>query len=632
MSPLSQTLTPTLAAGAARFGDRATEQGAVGDAVRRALRVVRAAAGAEFASLSVARSGSDTLVLACTDGRRPAHERELLVPVLLNGAPGAELRLVRGEGHQAWDSGDWAHAADWCGLMAQTLCSGGEGGSGAPHPSSLVAQDVAMPLLAAMEQWDAGMIVVDADRRIAWANAAFSRLVGIDDHALRGARLPDLYAAHTAIILLRELDAACDLGTDTEFERVLRTDRVQPIRVSVTFDALCAAPGAPQYFVARCIDVTARREREAELRRLSMAVEVSTQGIALVDSARVIRVANPAFARLHAMAGTAGQGQNWFDLLEGHVAGARLADIEFTVESEGSWSGTFELGSAEHPGLVVRQAITRLPDGGWIIAAHDATEQAEWQAALIRARDMAQAAADAQGNFVTVVSHELRTPLNAVIGFSGILRKRLEGQIASRDTELLARIHHNGTALLGIVDAILTHARARAGILTVEPQVVDLALLVGEAAGEYRNDVAPGVGFQVELPSVAIGVTTDGVRFRELVQHLVKNAVKFTAQGAIAVRVRDPGPGAAVLVEVQDTGAGIPASRLPSIFLPFEQADAGTARRYGGTGLGLALVKSLSDLHECEVRVESTEGVGTTFQVVVPARLRTPLPESGEVG
>ena len=486
----------------------------------------------------------------------------------------------------------------------------------------------ALPLVRALDHWDDGALVLSATRDIAWANEAFARIVGLPRLELLNASFPALCAEHKELLLLREIDASCDLGQDTEFERLLRVDSARQVWLHVQFQVLPDEQGGIAHYVARVIDVTPRREREAELRRLSRAIDVSTQGIALVDPRRTIRLANPAFARLHAPDGCGVVDRSWFDLLAADAELPRLHDIEFAVESQGSWSGTFDVAVAgatpAEPAerRVIHQAITRLPDGGWIIAAHDSTRQAELHAALVRARDMAEAAAEAQSNFVTVVSHELRTPLNAVIGFSKLLAKRSAEVLAPRDRELVTQIHEAGKALLVIIDSILTHAKARVGRLEVERAPLDLATIAQEVVEAQRAAAKPGVSLVLDLPRGPLRVEGDMIRVEQILTQLVRNALKFTSAGQVTVRLTTSGDHAPVLIEVSDTGEGIPAHRLARIFLPFEQGETGMARRYGGTGLGLAIVKSLAELMEYEVSVESVVGVGSTFRVVVPARAR----------
>jgi signal transduction histidine kinase len=217
------------------------------------------------------------------------------------------------------------------------------------------------------------------------------------------------------------------------------------------------------------------------------------------------------------------------------------------------------------------------------------------------------------------VSHELRTPLNAIIGFSDIVMKRSGDRLDARERDYLARVRASGTSLLSIIDAILTHARAESGSLTLERQRVDVAALVHEVARlaeglRHAPDVTRRLSVAEGLPSVNV----DPLRLTQVVTNLVSNALKFTPRGEVLLSVTRA-PDGSQRIAVRDNGIGIPADRLEAIWTPFEQAAAGTARRYGGTGLGLPIARSLALLMGLQLEVVSERGEGSTFSVTIPA-------------
>jgi hypothetical protein len=256
------------------------------------------------------------------------------------------------------------------------------------------------------------------------------------------------------------------------------------------------------------------------------------------------------------------------------------------------------------------------------MGAHDVTEQATIEQTLLRARDQAEATAQAQANFVTVVSHELRTPLNAIIGFSNLLSQRSGRLLAPRDRDYLARINASGRTLLGVIDNILTHAKADAGHLQVQARPIDLSLVVRDYVGTLALGPAnPDIRMGVELPDEPCIARVDPQRMRQMLSNLVSNALRFTERGRVTIRLR-PALDGGLLLDVEDTGIGIPEDRLESIFRPFEQGEAGTTRRHDGMGLGLAIVRSLCHLMGIEIRVSSVVGQGSCFTVHLPAHLR----------
>ncbi len=240
------------------------------------------------------------------------------------------------------------------------------------------------------------------------------------------------------------------------------------------------------------------------------------------------------------------------------------------------------------------------------------------------ASSAAEEASRAKSQFLANMSHELRTPLNAVIGYTELLAEdaRTRGDAAA--TGDLERIRSAADHLLALIDDVLDLSKIEAGRMEVRATAVDVADLFAEVERTVEPlveghgsrlvvEVAPGVGTML----------TDHVRLRQILLNLLSNAAKFTERGTVrltAVREERLGEGWLVF-EVWDTGIGMTPAQVARLFAPFTQADATTSRRYGGTGLGLALSRRLARLLGGDVTVESVEGKGSTFRVEVPERL-----------
>jgi signal transduction histidine kinase len=235
-----------------------------------------------------------------------------------------------------------------------------------------------------------------------------------------------------------------------------------------------------------------------------------------------------------------------------------------------------------------------------------------------RALTQSQGASRAKSEFLANMSHELRTPLNSVIGFAQVLLRNKKGNLGDGDLKYLERIRDNGNHLLAIIDDILDLSRVEAGRMDVEMANVDVAQLVDEVVASLAGAAREGI---IELTAqVPVGLTpvwTDRTRLRQVLFNLVGNAVKFTTDGSVRVRVNADGS-VPRSIEVIDTGIGIPADRLAQVFHPFEQADNTTRRRFGGTGLGLSISRSMCELLGCRLEAESQVGAGSTFRIVLP--------------
>ena len=235
------------------------------------------------------------------------------------------------------------------------------------------------------------------------------------------------------------------------------------------------------------------------------------------------------------------------------------------------------------------------------------------------ARALADAASQAKSDFLSSMSHELRTPLNSVIGFSRTLQRNRQGNLRTADLNYLSRIEANGVHLLNVINDVLDIAKVEAGRLTADITLVDLGTLIRETVHEMEGRVLGETGSSVQLiadvPDGLHPLMTDAMRLKQMIINLVGNALKFTAQGHVCVRVVADADGHATRIDVEDTGIGIPLDRQQAIFEAFEQASDETAERYGGTGLGLAITKGFAELLGYRISIVSAPGAGSTFSI-----------------
>lgn len=257
---------------------------------------------------------------------------------------------------------------------------------------------------------------------------------------------------------------------------------------------------------------------------------------------------------------------------------------------------------------------------GWV---EDVTEKRRAEEALLRAKAEAEEASRTKSEFLATVSHELRTPLNGILGMAEIL---LGTDIDADQQDCVRTLQGSAETLLALVNDILDISKIEAGKLTIEEIPVMIEDLIDDtlrtlapAAGEKGLQL--GVDWGVGIPKIVAG---DPLRLRQCISNLVNNAIKFTPTGEVIVRVRFAGQEEAMArlrFEVEDTGIGIAPDVATRLFQPFTQADASTTRKFGGAGLGLAIVRRLAVMMGGDAAVRSSLGAGSVFHFDVSLRV-----------
>jgi len=283
--------------------------------------------------------------------------------------------------------------------------------------------------------------------------------------------------------------------------------------------------------------------------------------------------------------------------------------------AKGDFSASIDVPNRDEFGALARQMNEMSRE---LHQLYDDQRRAAHQLQVLNAE--LEQASRAKSNFLASMSHELRTPMNAILGFTEMIRDGLYGEVPSEIQDPVSDIHTCGKQLLGLINNVLDLSKIEAGHM-------ELALgeyLVEDAVNTVTTSlrslaVTKGVDLVASVPPDLPLCLGDGKRITQCLMNLAGNALKFTREGRVEIRVERQGE--ILVFAVSDTGIGIPADQVESIFEEFRQADATVSRDFGGTGLGLSITKKLVELHGGRIWVESEPGKGSTFFFSIPVRM-----------
>jgi PAS domain S-box-containing protein len=374
-------------------------------------------------------------------------------------------------------------------------------------------------------------------------------------------------------------------------------------------------------------DVTAQLQAESALigseRRYRLLFERNMAGVFRTGPDGRFLDCNDAFARILGYASReevlrANASELYFDPAERDALLARLRESKQVTNVD------LRLRRPDGAPVWVRENVSLIEEeeGEGVMEGTliDITDRKRAEEELARAKEEAEAANRTKSEFLANVSHEIRTPMNGILGMTALA---LEGELAPSQREYLELAQSSAESLLQIIDDLLDLAKVEAGKLEVEATSFDLRELL-TSLSKLLEPRAKAKGLALDLvigagiPEVVLG---DPLRVRQVLTNLVGNAIKFTSEGGVRIAV-EPGKPLGGLgrirFSVTDSGIGIPEEKLDRLFKDFSQVDGSITRRYGGTGLGLSISRRLVDLMGGTLTVQSREGEGSTFEVVLP--------------
>lgn len=363
-----------------------------------------------------------------------------------------------------------------------------------------------------------------------------------------------------------------------------------------------------------------KKANEIKLRKLSQAVEQSSASVIITNLNGEIEYVNQKFTESSGYSLEEMMGKNPAILKSGAQSEEFYRNLWETITSGKTWRG--ELQNKKKNGELYWESVSIssiITSEGktthYLAIKDDITARKQAEAELKLAKEQAEAANRAKSEFLASISHEIRTPMNSILGFSEVLLNTTDNP---KQKNFLATILSSGKTLLLLINDILDLSKIEAGRMEISPEPADLRLIVNEMKHIFDHKTKEkNIGLFVEVEdNIPKAVIIDEIRFRQILFNLTGNAIKFTHQGFVKIKIRllEQRSGSIDFeVSVIDTGIGVAENDQKRIFESFTQQSGQDTRKYAGTGLGLAITKRLCELMNGEIGLESHKGTGSRF-------------------
>ena len=483
------------------------------------------------------------------------------------------------------------------------------------------------------------LLVLDADLRVRLANRAFYETFRVSAAETESRHIYELgngqWGATALQTLLEDIVPASTVFNDFVLEHDFP-------HIGRRVMLLNARKLHAELVLLAMEDVTEQRRAQRLLEQIESyaqdVVDTVREPLLILDSSLRVHSANGAFYQTFHVSAEETENQLIYELGNGQWD---IPDLRMLLEDIVPTSSVFNDFELEHDFPVIGRRVMllnarKLRQGSHaellVLAMEDVTERRRAEAEVATAKEAAEKANRTKSLFLANMSHELRTPLNAILGFSEMLQEEAVERDLQDFSADLQKISTAGKHLLGLINDILDLSKIEAGKMELHLEAFSISALIGEVATTIEMQAAKnGNTLQVVCaPDVGI-MRADLSKVRQGLFNLVSNAAKFTHDGKIKVEAERQAMDGSdwIVFRVSDTGIGLSPEQIVRLFQSFTQADASTTRKFGGTGLGLALTRRFCQMMGGDVTVHSVAGEGSVFTIKLPASVSEPIAEPG---
>ncbi|MFQ5534844.1 MAG: PAS domain S-box protein [Sphingomonadales bacterium] len=463
-----------------------------------------------------------------------------------------------------------------------------------------------------------GIVVTSLDGKVEGLNKGFTEMIGYTLEDMSRLKPADITPERWWGVEERIFRQIMERGYSDEYEKEYLCKDGALLPVDVRGWLVRDSDGQPVQRMTIIRDITEKKREAAAQTRQMAIIEGTSDLVAMIDKQGSILYLNSAGRKMLGI-GIHEDVAN-FNLMDFHTDRSRDYVREEglpIVARDGIWRGETVFISRDGDEMLTSQLIISHRESGsnlefYSTIARDMTERTRHIEELSTAKERAEIANRAKTEFLANMSHELRTPLNAIIGFSKMMQDKLFGELGTPQyEEYTTSIYDSGKHLLGVINDILDLSKIEAGKFEIDEYPVEIGAVIEWCMNTVKPRVqAKQQKLSVDMPEKQPLLMGDERVLRQIVLNLLSNSAKFTSEhGSIGMRVTVEDEG--LTISVTDTGIGIPQEKMGQIFQPFGQADGTLSRQFGGTGLGLSITKSLVEMHDGTIDLESEVGVGT---------------------